>query len=111
MVCTREVRKILGATQRVTGMELKERLYRIERLNAMQATDTWSVEDVAILLNKSVSRIYSMTSAKEIPHYKKGATIVFKRAEIEAWRTGTRIATNDELRAEAINYTATGKHK
>lgn len=92
-------------------MELREYLYRIERLTAMQATDTWTVEELSILLNVAPSRIYAMTSAKEIPHYKKGNTIIFKRSEIEAWRTGTRVATNNELRAEAINYTTTGKHR
>lgn len=89
--------------------DINKRLKRIERLAAMAATNVWGVEDVALLLNVSTKRIYNMTSAKEIPHYKKGTNITFLREEIEAWRLGNKVHTDAEVMSEAVTYTSTHK--
>jgi len=60
-------------------------------------------EEVARYLGISLSRLYKLTSAKEIPHYKPNGKInYFERAEIEAWALRNRIATNAEINEKAM---------
>ena len=64
--------------------ELKKRLDRIERLALLSAKNVLTVKNVAFLLDKAVKTIYNMID--ELPHYKNGHGIWFKRSEIEAWQ-------------------------
>ncbi len=43
------------------------------------------IAEAAELLRVSTSTLYHMVSAKEIPHYKVGARVLFDEAELEAW--------------------------
>lgn len=85
-------------------MKIEERLERIERLLVITAKSVWSVKDLALVLDRSESHIYTLCSQKKIPHYKQGGTTWFRRGEIEAWQCQTRIATDEELRREAVNH-------
>lgn len=55
------------------------------------------------LLGLSLSRLYKLTSLRQIPHYKSpsGKLIYFNRAELEAWAQSNRIATMEELNSKA----------
>ena len=64
--------------------ELKERLDRIEQLTLLGAKSVLSVKDLAFLLGKSEKTVRNTIS--EIPHYRNGHGIWFKREEIEAWQ-------------------------
>lgn len=64
--------------------ELKERLDRIEKFALLGAKSVLSVKDVALLLGKSEKTVRNNVS--EIPHYRNGHGIWFKREEIEAWQ-------------------------
>ena len=58
--------------------------------------------EVAEYLGISLSRLYKMTWAREIPHYKpNGKMNYFDRDEVEAWALRNRIATNEELNSRA----------
>ncbi len=58
--------------------------------------------EAAKYLGLSLSKLYKLTCAKEIPHYKpNGKFNYFERAEIEAWALRNRIATNDEINDKA----------
>ena len=57
-------------------------------------------------LGISLSRLYKLTCAREIPHYKpNGKTNYFEREEIEAWALRNRIATNAEISDKAQSMT------
>lgn len=92
-------------------MGIEERLERIERLMVINTKSVWSVKDLALVLDRSESHIYTLCSQKKIPHYKQGSSTWFKREEIEAWQCQTRIPTDEELRYEAVNHVAINRIK
>jgi excisionase family DNA binding protein len=44
-----------------------------------------TVEELAKYIGASTIKIYSMVKANEIPHYKIGAKILFRKATIDQW--------------------------
>lgn len=89
---------------------MQEQLDRIEKLVRMGAKEVLNVEEVALMLNVSKSRVYHLVSSREIPHYKNGKNVLFKKSEIEEWQLRDRIPTNAEIDSKASTYIAT-KHK
>ncbi|MBR4499832.1 MAG: helix-turn-helix domain-containing protein [Paludibacteraceae bacterium] len=87
-------------------MSVEERLERIERLVLIGAKSVLDTEEVALMLGISVSRVRHLTSARDIPHYKQGKSVFFKKEEIERWQLAQRIPTNDEIRSQAITHVA-----
>lgn len=64
--------------------ELKARFDRIESLALLGAKNVLSIQDVALLLGKSPKTIRNMVD--EMPHYRNGHGIWFKKSEIEDWQ-------------------------
>ena len=64
--------------------EIKKQLDRIERFALLGAKSVLTIKDVALLLGKSEKTVRNNIS--EIPHYRNGHGIWFKREEIEAWQ-------------------------
>ena len=71
--------------------------------------DLLDVPQAAAYIKSKVSTLYEKTSAKMIPHFKKGNRILFKRQELDAWIQKGKVKTTDELRAEAITYSTKKK--
>lgn len=91
-------------------MGVEERLERIERLMVIGSKSVLDTKEVAMMLNLSESRVRHLVSERNIPHYKQGRLIYFKKSEIEDWQLQQRIPTNEEMRKKAVNYTATHKY-
>ena len=53
----------------------------------------WDIEDLSHYLNVKVKTIYSMVP--DIPHYRIGKLIRFKKAEIDAWLESKRAKVQD----------------
>ena len=51
---------------------MQEQLDRIEKLVRLNSKEVLDVEEVALMLNVSKSRIYHLVSSRNIPHYKQG---------------------------------------
>ncbi len=89
-----------------------ERLDRIEKAiaalnttNPIQVNNTpMDVKDLSEYLKLSVSAIYKLTSTSEIPHYKSGKRLYFKKEEIDEWIFSKRIKTRDDIENEAMEY-------
>lgn len=64
--------------------EMKEQLDRIERLALLGAKSVLTVRDLATLLGKSEKTVYN--NLPNIPHYRNGHGVWFRRDEIEAWQ-------------------------
>ncbi|TKC00165.1 helix-turn-helix domain-containing protein [Pedobacter cryophilus] len=62
------------------------------------------VKQASKYIHLSVSRVYKFTSEKEIPHYKKGKRLYFKKTELRDWLMTTKIKTRADIEKEAINY-------
>lgn len=85
--------------------QIYARLDRIEAATLLGAKDILRVEEASLLTGFSVGYIYNLTSKKAIPHYKQGQAIFFKKAELEAWMTECRVATEHELEVAATTHT------
>ena len=55
-------------------------------------------------LSLSKSTLYKLTSERNIPHFKRGKRVYFKRNELENWLTEVRIMTRDDIEKQAATY-------
>ena len=89
-----------------------EKLDRIEKAiaalnttNPIQVNNTpMDVKDLSAYLKLSISAIYKLTSTSEIPHYKSGKRLYFKKEDIDEWIFSHRIKTRDDIEKEAMEY-------
>lgn len=90
---------------------LKE-LQEIRQLTLLGAKKVLTMNDAAILTGLSKSHLYKLVCTKKIPYYKSegGKLTYFDRDELNSWMLQHRVKTINELEAEAITYTVTGKH-
>ena len=86
--------------------KIEDRLENIERLLLIANRNVFGVSEAALFLGLSQARVYHLTSAKEIPHYKKGKSVYFRRDELEEWMTEEKVRTEDEIlrKAQARMY-------
>lgn len=64
-------------------------------------------DEAARYLGVSKSHLYKMTMGRKIPHYKPtGKMCYFNRVELEEWLQSNRVATAQELDAQAKAYCA-----
>ena len=87
---------------------IEQRLDKIEQLltaQSLQNKIVLNIDEVAQFTGLSKLYLYKLTSKNEIPHSKpNGKNIFFNKSEIEEWLLRNRQATNEELEAEAVNY-------
>ena len=95
---------------------INNRFDRIEQLIAQQSTTAESDSDEVIgivdaskLLRMSVPSIYKRTCSRngeppELPHYKSGRTLFFKRTELLAWMTRQPVADRAAIAEQAKTY-------
>jgi len=83
---------------------IEERLANIERkldIQAQEAKNILTLEEVAEYTHISKSYVYKLTSKGDIPYYKpNGKQLYFKRTEIDEWLLTNRNKTNQEIERE-----------
>ena len=83
---------------------IEERLVNIERkldIQAQEAKNILTLEEVAEYTHLSKSYVYKLTSKGDIPYYKpNGKQLYFKRTEIDEWLLTNRNKTNQEIERE-----------
>lgn len=67
-------------------------------------TQVLNLNQAAEYVSLSKSAIYKKTSERNIPHFKQGKKLYFKRSELDNWLTGMKISTRDEIEQEATDY-------
>lgn len=82
--------------------KIKDTVYLKEVLN---------IDELSDFIGQKKSYIYSMTSRRMIPHYKRGKRLYFKRDEIVTWLTEHRRLTEEEIETVASNYLMRNKFK
>ena len=91
--------------------ELYERLDRIEDLlsnvTEHKSSESESEEDrllnvreAARFLGDAVATLYGRTSKNEIPFYKRGKKVYFKKSELLAWIEQGRVKSQSEIMEE-----------
>ncbi|MBK9937512.1 MAG: helix-turn-helix domain-containing protein [Chitinophagaceae bacterium] len=66
--------------------------------------EVFNLNQAAEYVSLSKSAIYKKTSERNIPHFKKGKKLYFKRSELDEWLTEYKISTHAEIDKEAGNY-------
>ena len=90
---------------------IAERLDRIERALVLNTKNVLNTRELALVLGVTENRVRVLCCKKEIPHYKRGASVFFKRSEIEAWQLQDRVPTHAETEMRAATYVATHRRK
>ncbi|WP_066835534.1 helix-turn-helix domain-containing protein [Rufibacter ruber] len=63
----------------------------------------FDVSQAAKFLKIPKSTLYSYTSGRLIPHYKRGKRLVFKQSDLEQWLTDSKKKTISEIEAEVYS--------
>jgi excisionase family DNA binding protein len=73
------------------------------------AKEFLDIKELATCLNLKQSTLYSLVARGQIPHYRFGRLLRFKKAEIDYWLESHRIAQKDHmgLRMEDISQDPT----
>lgn len=72
--------------------------------------DILSIEEAADFLNLAKPTVYSLTSRREIPFFKTGKKLYFKRSELLKWIEDGKKKTVRESAEEVLEYRA-GRRK
>jgi excisionase family DNA binding protein len=84
--------------------ELKE-IKELLKKQTIQQKEILTIEEASEFLGLSVSRLYKMTSNKEIPHYKPGGKKIYlNRNEIESWIINSRVESTYDLDEKLDSY-------
>ena len=90
----------------MTEKEKQEIVEEVADKVALSQKPVLTSQEASRYLGISLSRLYKLTCAREIPHYKpNGKMNYFEREEIEAWALRNRIATNAEISDKAQSMT------
>ena len=81
-----------------------EKLNKIESLTVLAAKTVLTIDEATDLIGLSKARIYALCSKREIPYYKQGNKLYFKRKEVEDWMTANRQPTRAEIESKAALY-------
>jgi excisionase family DNA binding protein len=84
--------------------ELKE-IKELLKKQTLQQKEILTVEEASEFLGLSTSRLYKMTSNKEIPHYKPGGKKIYlNRQELEQWILDSRVDSINDIDDELDSY-------
>lgn len=86
---------------------MDERFDRIEVAARLGSKEVLNIEEAALLTGYKVKGLYTLTSEKRIPHYKKNGKLYFRKSELEAWMTENKVLTEKEIHSKAVTYTVT----
>lgn len=89
---------------------MDERFGKLEAAALIGAKETLTAEEAALYTGYALKGIYTLTSNRQIPHYKRNAKLYFKKAELDEWMTANRIMTAQEIDSKATTYVATHQH-
>jgi excisionase family DNA binding protein len=93
------------------------KLTEIEKLIKQKNGITIGTEEILNLemasayVGISKSTIYKYTSTKEIPHFKRGKRLFFKKVELDDWLTAHKVSSRDEIDKMATEYILKNKRK
>lgn len=88
-------------------VEAKRAIDRFAMLLKIRRMEAVNTAEAGLLLGITAGRVRALVSNGELPHYKIGQRVYFKKSEITQLPAGAvRIPTKDEIEAEAENYAA-----
>lgn len=86
--------------------ELHERIDQLEEKIITTSDDVLDVDGAAEYLGVARSYIYRLTASvkerggcPELPHFKRGRKLAFRKSELARWRTDRRVLSRGEINA------------
>jgi excisionase family DNA binding protein len=79
---------------------------RIDNAPTRKDNELMNVQQVADYLTLAVQTIYGLVHNMEIPYFKRGKRLYFRRTEIDDWISQAKRKTKAELQQEAIDFVA-----
>ena len=73
--------------------------------------DVFDVLEVAAYLKMGKSAIYKLTMDRQLPHYKQGKRLYFRKEEIDNWINKGKVKTQKEISEEADSYLSRRRHR
>lgn len=97
-----------------TLARIERRLETVERLLQENTDDVLDIDALHKLTGLSKSAIYQKTchragEAPELPHFKQGKRLYFRRSEILQWLTRNRVKDREQIEREAVQYCTTNR--
>jgi len=86
--------------------EAMSRYFLTYMANHPTEPDIYDIRAASQYLGMALSTIYTMTSRREIPHFKKGRRLMFKKSELDQWVQEGKRKTKWEIGKEIDDYTA-----
>lgn len=97
LVTQGELESLIHTTVRKAISEQPER-------QANQQDTILSVEQASKYLNLAKQTLYGFTSKNEIPFFKRGKKLYFKKSDLEQWLLEGKQKTLKEIQQEAIQH-------
>ncbi len=88
-----------------------ENLFKQKNGITISTEEILNLEKAAVYVGISKSTIYKYTSTKEIPHFKRGKRLFFKKVELDEWLTKNKVSSRDEIDKLATEYILKNKRK
>ncbi|MBQ7017670.1 MAG: helix-turn-helix domain-containing protein [Bacteroidales bacterium] len=95
----------------ITLQTLSEKLDSISRMTLIGAKSVLDLEETILFTGMSKGHLYRLTSAKEIPHFKKNRKLYFKKSDLERWLLDTPCLSNKEVNSQAATYVSTHRKR
>lgn len=84
--------------------DIYEELQCIKQYILLRAKRALNMDEAAKFTGLSKSRLYTLVSEKQVPHYKKGKLTYFNKKELEEWMLQDRILTKEEMEQRAAQF-------
>ncbi len=85
-------------------LSLKEQFHSTKQTKE-ESYDLLTSKNAAKYLDISVSHLYFLTHAKQIPHYKpNGKRVYFRKSELDSWISDTKRQSHAELDKQAADF-------
>jgi excisionase family DNA binding protein len=82
---------------------LAQELHRPSALPNPETREIVDLSEAVAITGLARPTLYTLTSRRGIPHFKRGKKLYFKRSELEAWLLQNRRKTLAEIKTEAAN--------
>lgn len=78
------------------AMTLKDYFTELRTATLLAGKEVLTVEEAALYTGYTTGYLYALKSKGEVPCYKRGNAVFFRKSELEAWLTANRIPTRSE---------------
>jgi excisionase family DNA binding protein len=69
-----------------------------------EISEVMNLTQAAQYLNLAKQSIYGLTARREIPHFKKGKKLYFKKPELDQWISEGRVKAKKQIEQEVDEY-------